>query len=281
MKITEFKLLAGEQRQDEFAARIIVETNSDYRLLLNDDGSADGLVDYLIVERGSHVGVLEVGRNTDPASKANYAAWASAATNPPVSPDLAWWWWISCNESFKYKGFQKRIVPILRDMESAGVQLANRLSLDSWRPDSFAGRLIARGVVSARVVELGRNPGRIDVTSSGSSIAAAGVQALVDEHVRWLGSEAPDQAGLRRKLSVHSQLPHRQAFVWVDAQSALVAWHALGEDLAETLDPPLPNPLTGIWIASSTEGWGWATDKGWFKLEHIATAVSHARTLLP
>ena len=70
-----FRREEGE-RPEEYAARMIVETNSAWTLNVIDDGKGDELVDYEIIDNGELAGVLEVGRNTDARATANLAAWA-------------------------------------------------------------------------------------------------------------------------------------------------------------------------------------------------------------
>src|SRR5882757_11197176 len=52
------------ERQDEYAAYLAVDHFGGLALLHNDDNSAGGEVDYLIVEDEDVVGALEIGRNT-------------------------------------------------------------------------------------------------------------------------------------------------------------------------------------------------------------------------
>jgi hypothetical protein len=86
------------ERPDEYAARMIVETNSPWTLKVIDDGkSGDGLVDYEIVDNGKPAGVLEVGRNTDASATANLAAWQRRAAQSRVLPGLKWSWLLECD----------------------------------------------------------------------------------------------------------------------------------------------------------------------------------------
>jgi hypothetical protein len=263
------------ERPDEYAARMIVETNSAWTLKVIDDGkSGDGLVDYEIIDNGKPAGVLEVGRNTDANATANVAAWVRWAARPRVLPGLKWSWGLECDaQQAKFKQIFNLALPILTELEKAGIQSADGLSADG--PDSFGGRLSAIGVLSASVIDQHRNPGRVVTVSGTSAWAPDGPQAVVEELEEWLQSTQPDPTGLRRKLST-THLPHRHAFVWVDLRSPWAAWGALDEDPLPSGDPGLPSPLTGVWVASGTAGWTWSVGKGWSKLCHVEDALRRA-----
>jgi hypothetical protein len=234
-------------------------------------------VDYEIIDNGKPAGVLEVGRNTDASATANLAAWQRRAARPRVLPGLKWSWLLECDpQQARFKQIFNLALPILTELEKAGIQGAGRFSADRWRPDSFGGRLLAIGVLSARVIDQYRNPGYVVTTSSGSSAwAPVGPQAVVEELEEWLRSNQPDPAGLRRKLST-THLPHRHAFVWVDLRSPWAALGALDEDPVPSGDPQLPSPITGVWVASGSAGWRWSVGPGWSKLRHVEDALRRA-----
>ncbi len=255
---------------------MIVETNSAWTLKVIDDGkSGVGLVDYEMTDNSKPAGVLEVGRNTDAIATANTAAWQRWAARPHVLPGLRWSWLLACDlQQARFKQIFDLALPILAELENAGIQEAGRFSADSWRPGSFGGRLLAIGVQSARVMDQHR-PGYVATTSGSSAWASPGPQAVVEELEEWLQSNEPDPAGLRRKLS-NTNLPHRHAFVWVDLRSPWAASGALNEDPLPSGDPRLPSPITGVWVASSTAGWKWSVGSGWSKLRHVEDALRRA-----
>lgn len=273
MTLNHFRPERGE-RHDEFAARIIVETNSSWTLRVIDDGtSGDGLVDYEIVDSDKPTGVLEAGRNTDASATANAAAWQRWAAEPRVLPGLKWAWGLICDpHRAKFKQIHKQALPILRELEAASIQCADRISSDGWRSDSFGGRLMAIGVLSATAFDQNRKPGFVIATTGDSASAPLGPQAVVDELEGWLTSNDADPVGLRRKLS-STQLPNRHAFVWVDLRSPWAAWLALDKDPLPSVDPRLPSPITGVWIASGSAGWRWDADTGWSRIHHVEEAV--------
>jgi hypothetical protein len=264
------------ERPDEYAARMIVETNSAWTLNVIDDGkSGDGLVDYEIIDNGEPVGVLEVGRNTDASATANLAAWVRWAARTRVMPELKRAWLLECDsQSARFKPIFDLAGPIIRELEESGISQAGRFSTDSWRPDSASGRLLAIGVLSADVLP-GAAPGYVATTFSSAAWAPDGPQAVVDELEKWLGRDQPDPTGLRRKLS-NTQLAERHAFVWVDTQSLWAAWGALDEDPLPSEDPQVPSTITGVWVASATAGWRWSIGSGWSTLRHVRDAVHRA-----
>jgi hypothetical protein len=255
---------------------MIVETNSAWTLKVIDDGkSGAGLEDYQMLDNGKPAGVLEVGRNTDGTATKNTAAWLRRASQPRVLPGLRWSWGLLCDgEKAMFKRIFDLALPILKELEGAGIQRVDRFSRDNWKPNSFSARLMEIGVMSASMIDEHRKPGYVIVTLGSSVSAPLGPQPVVLELEQWLGSNEPDQAGLRRKLTTH--LPQRHAFVWVDLRSPWAAWRALEEDPLPTGDPQLPSPMNGVWVANATAGWMWSAGSGWSKLRNVREAVSHA-----
>jgi len=148
-----YRRLDGK-RPDEYAARMIVETNSVWTLKVIDDGkSGEGLVDYEMIDNGRPTGVFEVGRNTDASARANLAAWQRWAARPRVLRGLKRAWLLECDsQTAMFKPIFDLAMPILSELEEADIREAGRFSADSWRPDSPSGRLVAIGVLSANVI---------------------------------------------------------------------------------------------------------------------------------
>src|SRR4051812_50215990 len=77
------------ERPDEYAARMIVETNCPWTLKVIDDGkSGDGLVDYEIIDNGKPAGAFGVGGKTEATQKANSPRGQRGEPRPPEYPGL-------------------------------------------------------------------------------------------------------------------------------------------------------------------------------------------------
>jgi hypothetical protein len=129
------------ERPDEYAARMIVETNCPWTLKVIDDGkSGDGLVDYEIIDNGKPAGVLEVGRNTDASATANLAAWQRWAARPRVLPGLKWSWLLECDpQQARFKQIFNLALPILTELEKARIQGAGRFRPIAGGPIASVG----------------------------------------------------------------------------------------------------------------------------------------------
>jgi hypothetical protein len=202
------------ERPDEYAAHLIVANNLGSAVQFHDDGSAPGLVDYLIMDGSDAIGALEVGRNTSTSRTKTSRAWGRHALEPMTAPELTRTWSVSCwqDDPPIFAGLQQRLVPVLRALEADG-----RSSCDVWSPNRYVRgtpeQMLAQlRIQMAHAHDAHDGVARIWVSVGTGGSSATSPDAPLSQLEAWLTSDAADPAGDRRKLAA-TGLPQRHAFV--------------------------------------------------------------------
>jgi hypothetical protein len=258
---------APEHREyvDEYTAYLVVDRFGDLTLRHNDDSSAGGQVDYLIVDGGAVVGALEVGRCASPARPGNLPPDTSFS-----APMLDNSWYLTCSPDAgpTWNELEKQVIPVLQRMEIGG-----RTAGGPWRGSSRRSdrELAALNVLNAEIaptIPAGSPPTvRLTVHWDGGSLTAP--QTPLTRIEQWLADPGDEQVGMRSKLKA-TGLAARHAFVWMDDYAAEGAGHRL--DDPPDRDPDLPTEVTHVWLASASTGWSWAPHRGWRPVAHIDEA---------
>ncbi|MBF6427830.1 hypothetical protein IU440_24420 [Nocardia cyriacigeorgica] len=276
------------ERRDEYAARLIVEANTDHLLEVIDNGSANNLVDYQIVNTcGRIVGALEVGRNTDSTARRSEDAYRRKASTPRRVDGLTTSWLVMCErDRTKFSGLFERLAPLLHELEST-----SRTYVDVGRAHPYGGqdrtidwKLKTLGVLSASSLEPRDDCPEVFVESMSDYVSALGADVAVSEAEKWLDSEQPDQQGARRKLMATGLL-ERHMFVWVDHYD-VQASRGLAEPELPVRTPTLPAEITHLWLAADSGlrgigGWHWSPERGWIALAEVESSVTKAYTHFP
>jgi hypothetical protein len=272
------------ERVEEFAARCVVERNSDYTLQLLDDGAVDQSVDYLVLaERGiTELGVLEVGRNTSESARASEAAHERHTAGPRRIAGLRRSWHIGIDrDRARFRSVLPNVGALLLEAESL-----SRWEISTWGAYGYGAdgqtlewRLARLGVRSATALEVAGEPA-IWISPMHGWSAGANPESAIDEVEAWLGSGSSDQRGIRRKLLTRPDLPERHLFVWADRQKMRAAY-ALGRAELPSRAPQLPAHITHLWLAaesgfSGCGGWAWAAVSGWRPLTDVERIVNEA-----
>jgi len=253
------------ERQHEYAAYLAVDHFGGLALLHNDDNSAGGEVDYLIVEDDDVVGALEIGRDTSRAGRRD-----GPRTMSFPAPALDNSWDLTCSPDAvpTWTELKQTVIPVLQRMEIGG-----RTAGGPWRGSSRQSdrELAALHVLNAEVaptVPPGSTPTvRVDVAWGDPSLPAP--ETPLAQLEQWLAEPGDDQAGMRAKLRV-TGLAARHVFVWTDIYTTDGAGRWLDE--LPDRDPDLPAEVTHVWLASGTTGWTWAPGRGWRHIPHLDTA---------
>jgi len=276
--------LAGERRE-EFAARLIVEANTDYTLDVVDDGSANNLVDYRVLDRdGLPVGTLEVGRNTVPAARKADDAYRKNVAGPQRIAGLTKTWLVFCErDGTRFNLLLRQLAPLLRELESA-----ERTTVDTYGAYPYGGR---ETTVEWRLAVLGiRRVSSFDPRDDGPEVhiestygwnSSLGPDITLAEAEAWLSSDGADQRGARRKLAAEG-LPERHMFLWVDRHN-VQASRGLAEPELPTRNPALPPEVTHLWLTADSGlrgigGWHWSSTRKWSQLDEVEPSVDQSVT---
>jgi hypothetical protein len=272
------------ERAEEFAARCIVERNSDYTLRLLDDGGVDQTVDYLVLAECGviELGVLEVGRNTSESARRDEDAHERHTAGPRRIAGLRRSWHIGIDsDRARFRSLLRSLSPLLLEAESL-----SRWKISTWSAHGYGAdaqtlewRLARLGVRSVTALEPAGEPAVWIAPMYGWS-AGANPDSAVDEVEAWLGSGSDDQLGIGRKLLTRPDLPERHLFVWADRQKMSAAY-ALGRGELPSRAPQLPAQVTHLWLAAESAvsgcgGWAWAAVSGWRPLADVERIVNEA-----
>ena len=259
------------ERKDEYAAYLTVGHFGDLALLHNDDNSASGEVDYLIVEDDDVVGALQIGRNTSQSRRGDVPRDMSF---PAPALDNSWDLTCSLDAAPTWNELENAVLPVLQRMEIGG-----RTAGGPWRGMSRQSdrELAALHVLNAEVTPTvlpGSTPTvRITVAWAETSLPVPDTPLTRLE--QWLAAPGDDQAAMRARLRA-TGLAVRHVFVWTDMSTADGAGRWLDEH--PDRDPDLPAEVTHVWLASRTTGWSWAPGRGWRHIPHLDTARRLADT---
>ncbi len=274
--------LPGERR-DEYAARLIVEANTEHTLEVIDDGSANNLVDYRVLGLdGKAVGAMEVGRNTVPAARMAENAYGKNAAGPRRITGLDRTWLVLCErDATRFNRLLDRLAPLLRELESTG-----RTKADTFGAYPYGGqhltvewRLRELGVVHVSSFDAREGRPEVHVAHSHGYTSGLGAEVAVAEAENWLLSSDADQQGARNKL-LDAGMPERHMFVWVDRHN-VPASRGLAEPRLPTRSPVLPPEITHLWLAADSGlrglgGWYWSPTHGWTQLVEVESSVLQA-----
>ena len=122
---------APERREhrDEYAAYLVVDHFGDLTLQHNDDSSASGQVDYLIMKGSDTVGALEIDRNTSRSRRRNVPRNTSFS-----APTLDNSWDLTCSldAAPTWNELKKKVIPVLQRMaidgRTSAIMRAHRIS---------------------------------------------------------------------------------------------------------------------------------------------------------
>ncbi|MBF5000707.1 hypothetical protein IRT45_26565 [Nocardia sp. BSTN01] len=276
------------ERREEYAARLIVEANTEYQLEVIDDGSADGLVDYRLLDRdGRMVGALEVGRNTVQAARGSEKAYWNKVAGGRRVAGLTKTWLVLCErDETRFNRLLAALAPLLAELESTA-----RTYVDAGRAHPFGGldqsvdwKLKALGVLSVSCVDPRGDGPEVFIESLSGYRSALGAETTVGEVEIWLSSTGSDQQGARRKLSA-TAMPERHMFVWVDHYH-VQASRGLAEPELPARDPVMPGEITHLWLAADSGlrgigGWHWSPTQRWSRLADVETSVVRAAQHFP
>jgi hypothetical protein len=260
------------EREDEYAAYLVVDHFGDLTLQHNDGNAAGAQVDYLIVENGDAVGALEVGRNTGQSRQRNVPRNTSF---PAPVLDNSWDLTCSLDAAPTWNELKKDVIPVLQRMEIGG-----RTAGGPWRGSSRRSdrELAALHVLNAEVgptIPPGGTPTvRLNVYWGDGSPPTP--ETPLTQLEQWLADPGDDQVGMRSRLRA-TDLAMRHVFVWTDIYATGAAGRWLDEFPGR--DPDLPAEITHVWLASGRTGWSWAPDRGWRHIAHLDDASRIAQSV--
>ncbi len=260
-------------RPEEDEAERLFKDVTGITLQKNDDGSRDGMVDFLF-DSPQPGGAVEVTTYTDPLGYQASVEWGKSQREIFVAPELQHSWLVTVEERTQFKDLAQRIAPALRALENAGLSLFS----DEWQwnpglgtlQDPF-GTLVENGVTDAEVVETKPPPGQVHIKPVGSGMAGQANDAL-SELEAYCSSAA--MADVRSKLLATGRR-ERHAFIWVDLFNKFSAARPILDAGVPDRPPALPPEITHLWaVVRQGSGWRWIPDVGW---DQFSFSVSEPR----
>ncbi len=243
------------------AARLFKDVTG-ITLQKNDDGSRNGLVDFLF-DHPPPGGAVEVTTYTDPLGYQASVEWGKSQREIFVAQELQHSWLATVEERTQFKGLAQRIAPALQALEDADLSSFS----DEWQWNPGLGALegpfrllVTNGVTDAEVVEIKPPLGQVHIAPAGSAMAGHANDALTELET-YFASVA--MADVRGKLGASGRT-ERHAFIWVDLFNKFSAARPILEADHPDRPPALPAEITHLWaVVRQGTGWRWGPSWGW------------------
>ncbi|MGW3858394.1 hypothetical protein [Micromonospora arida] len=249
------------------AARVVARLTGEY-VVLQDDGSADGMPDLRIEYRDGRTAYGEITQDLAEA----YAALGSEVLKRQfqmAAPTLGRVWWVTLAATARVGRLERALPPILEKLDASG---------DTFEFAVFDQRLEqhrnadVRLLAGAGVVRLASRGARAAETPV-IHIAAEGIGGPAELDCAFFGDYLASFLRDERRLDVRRKLAitgsdERHAFIGFSFSTPWPAWHALDEGCSElpTEPPQLPREITHLWVWAYPLGRciAWFPDLGWF-----------------
>jgi hypothetical protein len=247
---------------EEWAQRI-VEKELGCTVYINDDGSAPGMYDLRVGPKDAPELAIECIGAVDEAFA---ETWNIGPARGPLHLSLTGDWNVSITAMARIKAIKQRIEPLLRILESHGIdnlyvdyllKRIDRAMFDEFESLGITHASCYRRQGTGEVHLMMLGTGGI-VNSQGSAVPA------------WIGEFLRDSARQDVLLKLQrSGAKERHVFVLADLTGTPwpVESYLIGElDHIPEQSPDLPQPVTGVWIVSTMGQRGLRWDRGAWKL---------------
>lgn len=251
----------------EFAAARVIARLTGERVIIQDDNSAQHMVDLRIDYHARPPAFVEVVADVEPS----YAQMTQLVFRDKeiVAPELGRIWHVTVAETVNLRALRSTLAGHLRTLQDAGVLFEHVGLADELLHNhhEVARRLAALGVVKilSRPAQVDEEP-RILLYPRGAGGAVGpdwtAFNGWASEYLH-----DPKRADVRRKLAA-TGASERHAFVALTFSTPWAAYHSLSEDYRELPDQPprLPAEITHLWALACPLGrcLAWFPHTGWF-----------------
>jgi len=235
--------MAGE----EWAQRI-VQKELQRSVVIHDDGSRDGMYDLRIGPADAPALAVECIGAIDPTRT---ETWNVGPAKGPLELALRGNWTIIITDSAPIKAINKRLEPLLQELENRGLTDVPVNRALNWPDPAVYEELDSLNITRARCYSL---PGTGIVSLMMQGTGGAAVDSQGNAVPGWVGQflREPGQKDVLRKLQ-RSDAAERHAFIFVALGGATwpVEYYfnfTEGLEQLPTEAPNLPQPVTGVWI---------------------------------
>jgi hypothetical protein len=250
--------MAGEEW-----ARRILEKKLKRDVVINDDGSKDGMYDLRVGPADAPEMAVECVAAVDPIFT---ETWNLGPAKGPLELTLEGDWSITLTPSARVNVIKQRVEPLLRELEDQGLHNVSVNHALKQNDSALFEELSSLEVTRADCFRL-PGTGKVHLLMSGIGGAVDSQGAAVP---RWVGEflRDSDRQDVLRKLQ-RSGATDRQAFVFVTFGGSPwpVQYYLMTElDQIPAEAPDLPPPVTGVWVVSQFGQRGLRWDGGAWRL---------------
>lgn len=248
-------------KNSERLAQRTIESELGSPVVLHDDNSAPSMYDLRIGPEEAPAVAIEVVGSVD---RVLTQTWNTGPAKGPFSLAVKGDWEITIRTGAMIRDIKKRLAPILREMEKRNLNLVDADFVQSSSEREILWQLRPLGVCGASCFRMpGTGQIHLGMEGTGGAIDSSGngVPLWIARFLR-----DPAQADVLFKLR-RTAAAEKHVFVLVEFGGA--PWDVqsyLGEAIRQlpSLPPELPDPVTGVWIASTQGRYGvrW-TDSEW------------------
>ncbi|WP_037143734.1 hypothetical protein [Rhodococcoides fascians] len=273
------RIVSKKESPDELLARRIVEHNSAVVLVLHDDGSENGMVDYRVHRSiaadgvGEHLGVLEVGTITNPEFRSSLSQHRKRHRGFDA-PALTKSWRVICQFGVVFRGLEDRLTRLLHKLEEQGLENLRLVRSDPNAARFFEEIMNLPGVVEVMRIPDGSMTTQVVTTFMWSTTGNTDPDLTLEMVEQFLSSDGKDPAGIRKKVTLEPNFPYRGIYLHLDGAPELVEDSEFTEyrqfatplefDVMPSREPDLPHGFTDLWlVGKSGLGWHWNQDQGW------------------
>lgn len=232
-------------------ARNIVANELGTQVDVHDNGSQSGMYDLIIGSVSKPEYAIECVGSVDPVAT---ETWNVGPAKGPIKVDSSRDWRISITKSANIKLLRRHIANVIGECEKLG--LTEFMPVD-WQMKRFSSDLFNRldnlGITSIYMFRA-EGHGDVDLIQDGGG---GPISQNGEDLAEWIGDflNRQDKVDVVKKLA-KSGAKEKHAFIPIVTGGApwVVESYFLGDMNLPSIEPDLPEPITGAWVVSNGKG---------------------------